>query len=207
MKQIYANLCGRSFIWAFFSLSSLNVIAQKHTPPVIPPWVNDQIKFIVHAPVVMPALLEQGKYDSLQNFLVNWSYSASPDRVLIFGGKVLLAMQTGVFPSMEFPCDALLYLSEYAKDLRDVQTKGARFSYLMELGHRYSYDATEDARQTLLFLQSWARAVLARRGLDASELLIAGVLAGDITDPVTEFYANRTVCPRIARIEDQLRRP
>lgn len=206
MKQIYSSLCGRSFILAFLSLSSLNVFAQKNTTPVIPPRVNDQIKFIVHAPVVMPALLEQRKYDSLQNFLFNWGYSAAPDRMLIFSGKVLLAMQTGVFPSMEFPCDGLLYLSEYAKALHDVQTKGAEFKYLMELGYRYSYDATEDVRPTLLFLQSWARGLLAQGGLDLSELFIARVLAGEITNPEASFHADRAVCPRIAQVEDQLRR-
>jgi hypothetical protein len=51
--------------------------------------------------------------------------------------------------------------SAYAKALHDVQAKGGEFKYLMVLDYRYTYDATEDMRRALLFMQSWARGTAA----------------------------------------------
>jgi hypothetical protein len=128
--------------------------AHKKMSQPFPRGFAEQTKFIVHAPVVLPALLRQQQYDSMKNYFANWERSRSPEEALIFGGKALLATETGKFSSLQLPCNCLLYLSDYAKALTDMQTEGALFKYHIVLSYRYTYDATEDFRKTLLFLQS-----------------------------------------------------
>src|ERR1700749_2301094 len=111
MKQIYSNLCGRWLIPTCLSLSCLNVFAQKNIPPALPPGFKEQTTYIVHAPVVLPELLQQQKYEAIKNYFANWESSRIPDQVFIFSGKVLLAMETNKFGSLNLPCDCLFYLS------------------------------------------------------------------------------------------------
>ena len=202
MKQIYSNLCGRWLIPTCLSLSCLNVFAQKNNPPVFPLGFKEQATYIVHAPVVLPELLQQQKYEAIRNYLANWESSQCPDHVFIFAGKALLAMETGKFRSFALPCDCLFYLSDYAKALTDIE--GSQFKYHMVLSTRYAYDATVEARKTYLFLQSWARVVLNTHQLDSSALFICRVLAGEIPDPKAALKANPSSCPRVSQLQDQL---
>ena len=173
-----------------------------HNPPALPPGFTQQTTYIVHAPVVLPELLQQQKYEAMKNYFANWETSRIPDQVFIFAGKALLAMETGKFTSLQLPCDCLFYLSDYARALTDMQ--GAQFKYHVVLNYRYAYDATEDARKTFLFLRSWARVLLSTRQLDSSALFICRVLAGEIPDPKAALKSNPSSCPRVSQLQDQL---
>ncbi len=202
MKQIYSNLCGRWLIPACLSLSCLNVFAQKNNPTALPRGFKEKTTYIVHAPVVLPELLQQHKYEAMKNFFANWATSSIPDESLIFGGKALLAMETGKFSSLQLPCDCLYYLSDYSKALTDIQE--GHFKYHMVLSERYTYDGTEDARKTFLFLRWWARTTLNSSRLDSTALFICRVLAGEINDPTTVLKKDPSSCPRISQLQSQL---
>lgn len=202
MKQIYSNLCGRWLIPTCLSLSCLNVFAQKNNPPALPRGFKEKTTYIVHAPVVLPELLQQYNYEAMKNFFANWATSSIPDESLIFSGKALLAMETGKFSSLQLPCDCLYYLSDYAKALTDIQE--GHFKYHMVLSERYTYDGTEDARKTYLFLRRWARTTLNSARLDSSALFICRVLAGEINDPKTVLKNDPSSCPRISQLQNQL---
>ncbi len=203
MKKIYPNR--RGWLIPLFPLCfALGSQAQEKAPPALSPRMSRQITFIVHAPVLLPAFLQQRSYDSMKNFLGNWKNSDYPSRELIFGAEALLAVETGKFSSYWLPCDCLYYLSDYSRELKNIATQGSQFRYLLKLTQPYSYDATQNARTLLLFLQSWARSLLLRPDLDPSELFVCRTLAGDIPDPQAALAADSQSCPRIALVEKDL---
>ena len=162
--------------------------------------MSRQTSFIVHAPVILPELLRQQRYDTIRNFLANWRNSDFPSLELIFSAEALLAIETGKFSSWMLPCDCLLFLSDYARELKNLDTQGSKFRYYLTLHPPYTYDATIEARNLILFIQSWARDQLSKPYLDNDEAFICHTLAGDISDPNTACENNPKACPRLAQI-------
>lgn len=158
------------------------------------------MSFITHAPVLLPELLKEQHYDTIRNFLINWRNSDHPSLELIFAADALLAIETGGFSSYPLPCDCQLYLSDYARELRNIDTQGSKFRYYMTVYPPYSYDATIEARSLILFIRSWARDLLSKPYLDKDELFICHTLAGDIPNPKTALDADPAACPRITHI-------
>ena len=163
-----------------------------------------QITYIVHAPVLLPELYNERRYETMQNFLTNWKNADYPSRELIFAAEVLLAIETGKFSTYWLPCDCLYYLSDYTRELRIAAQQDGKFRYYLKLTYPYSYDATANARSILLFIQSWARELLTRPGLDNDELYICRTLAGNISDPKTALRSDPDAAPRIAAQEKYL---
>jgi hypothetical protein len=157
-----------------------------------------QTSFITHAPVLLPSLLEERQFTTMKNFLTNWKTSAYPSQELIFAAEALLAIETGAFSSYLLPCDCLFFLSEYARELENLDTQGSRFRYYLPLDPPYRYDATIEARSFILFLHSWAEKLLQRPGITEDELFICRTIWGDISNPRNEARRNPASCPRIA---------
>ena len=125
MKKIYPNR--RGWLIPLLSLSFiLNSQAQEKAPPALSQHMSRQITFIVHAPVFLPALLQQRRYDNMKNFLGNWKNSDYPSRELIFGAEALLAVETGKFSSFWLPCDCLYYLSDYSREIKNIAIQGSQ---------------------------------------------------------------------------------
>ena len=198
MKHLYLNP-GRWLLTLCFFTCCLDAAAQKPTSPA--PWriSSANTSFITHAPVLLPELLKEQHYDTIRNFLANWRNSDYPSLELIFSAEALLAIETAKFSSYLLPCDCLLFLSDYARELKTLDTRGSKFRYYLRLTPPYSYDATIEARNLILFIRSWARDLLSKPYLDKDELFICRTLAGDIPDPKTAVYADPGSCPRIAR--------
>ena len=203
MKKFYQNSPSWILPILFLTLS-VRAVAQKETPPVLTPQMSRQITFIVHAPVVLPALLKQRDYQKMKNFLVNWRNAEYPSPELIFTAQALLAMETGKFSSFALSCDCLYYLTDYAKELKEVETPGSDFRYFLKLKPPYYYDATDNARQMILFLQSWARDIQKNNPVDSTGSFICRTVSGDITDPGAMLKAFPASCPRIAQAEKNL---
>src|SRR5579872_53653 len=164
MQKIYPNLT--RWLFPLFLLPwCLQVHAQHSLSPVLTGTTTRQISFIVHAPVVLPALLKQQQYENMRNYLDNWRNAEYPSLELIFSAEALLAIQTGRFASYFLPCDCLVYLSDYARELQDMTTQGGKFRYFLQLEPPYRYDATEEARNTIGFIRTWAHDLLAGPGL------------------------------------------
>ena len=199
MHKIYPNLSR----WLSFHLllCCLQVHAQHPLSPRLTATTNRQISFIVHAPVMLPALWKQQQYENLRNYLGNWRNAEYPSLELIFGAEILLAINTGTFAAYSLPCDGLVYLSDYARELQEVTTQGAKFKYYLQLKPPYRYDATEEARKTILIIQTWARDLLTRPGLKTDELFICRALAGEIPNPETALHADPGACPRLTRMQ------
>src|SRR6185437_7747531 len=132
---------------------------QKEVSSALTPLMSRQITFIVHAPVVLPSLLKERQYQKMKYFLINWKNAEYPSPELIFAAEALLAMQTGTFSSFALSCDCLYYLTDYAKELKEIETGGFSFRYYLKLKSPYYYDATDNARKTILFLKSWAQEI------------------------------------------------
>jgi hypothetical protein len=203
MKKIYPNP-GGWLIPALLLLPVLTAIAQEKPPPK-PSWLaSRQIAFIVHAPVLLPELYKGQQYETMHNFLTNWANSSYPSRELIFAADALLAIETGKFSAYSLPCDGLYYLQDYARELRLVAQQDPKFRYYLKLDYPYSYDATQQAKRILLFIQYWARELLARPYLDNDELYICRTLAGNVPDPQTTLRNDPQIAPRIARQQKDL---
>lgn len=198
MPKIYPNF-SRWLLPLYLLNCCLDADAQQSpSPDVHFRTATDQISFIAHAPVLLPALLKQRQYESIGNFLTNWRNAEYPSLELIFSAEALLAIETGRFSSYYLPCDCLIYLSDYARELKNATTQGGKFRYYLQLEYPYRYDATEEARMTLLFIQTWARNLEAKPGLDKDELFICHTLAGDIADPATVVQTDPGSCPRLS---------
>ena len=201
MKKFYPN----PPLWLFpiiLSAFCLRAEGQKEASPALTPLMSRQITFIVHAPVVLPALLKQRQYQKMKNFLVNWKNAEYPSPELIFAAEALLAMETGKLSSFALSCDCLYYLTDYAKELKEVESQ--RFRYYLKLKAPYYYDATDNARQTILFLQSWARDIQKNHPQDSTGSFISRTVSGDIADPKALLKAFPESCPRIAQAEKNL---
>ena len=194
MTPLYPNLC-RWILPLALIPCCLDTAAQKAPSPTQLSW---HTSFITHAPVLLPSLLDEGQFDTMKNFLGNWRNSQYPSLELIFSAEALLAIETGAFSSYLLPCDCLFFLSDYSRELNDVNTQGSRFRYYLKLDPPYTYDATIEARSLILFLHTWAQNLLQRPGLTEDELFICHTLAGDIPDPKAEARRHPASCPRIA---------
>jgi len=195
MKHLYLNL-GRWLLPLCFIPCCRDVAAQNAAESKPP----GQTSFIVHAPVLLPELLRQQRYDTIGFFLANWRNSDYPSLELIFSAEALLAIETGKFSSWMLPCDCLFFLSDYARELKNLDTQGSKFRYYLALHPPYTYDATIEARSLILFIRSWAREQLSKPYLDKDELFICHTLAGDIPDPKAAIKTDPEKCPRIAQI-------
>jgi hypothetical protein len=173
----------------------LDTSAQK---PLSPTQLSWHTSFITHAPVLLPSLLDDRQFDAMKNFLGNWRNSQYPSQELIFGAEALLAIETGAFSSYLLPCDCLFFLSDYARELKNLDAQGGKFRYYLKLDPPYTYDATIEARSLILFLRTWAQNLLQRPGLNQDELFLCRTLAGEIPDPNTEALRYPASCPRIA---------
>ena len=203
MKKLYPNLS----LWFFPVLVSAfctRANAQKVAPPALTQLMSRQITFIVHAPVILPSLLQQRQFQKMKNFLVNWKNADYPSPELIFGAEALLSMETGKFSSFGLSCDCMAYLTDYARELKEIGSYGEKFKYYLKLKPPYYYDATDNARKTIVFLQSWARDILRTRSPDSTGLFICRTLAGDIPDPKAALHASPQSCPRIVMAEKNL---
>ena len=185
-------------------LSQLRAAAHELRASELSRLNSRQISFIVHAPVLLPELYKEQRYETMQNFLTNWKNADYPSRELIFAAEALLAIETGKFSVYWLPCDCLYYLADYARELRVAARQDGKFRYYLNLTYPYSYDATENARSILLFIRSWARGLLARPGLDNDELYICRTLAGEISDPGTVLRSDPAAAPRIVAEEKYL---
>jgi hypothetical protein len=203
MKKIYPTL-GGWLIPALLLSPILHATAQNGASSQLSRLRSRQISFIVHAPVLLPELYKEQRYEAMQNFLANWKTADYPSRELIFAAEALLAIETGKFSAYWLPCDCLYYLAGYARELRVATRQDGKFRYYLKLTYPYSYDATENARSILLFIRSWARELVARPGLDNDELYICRTLAGDIPDPRTALRSDPATAPRIAALEKTL---
>ena len=202
MKKIYS--LRRSWFILLLLLYALKGDAQKKASPEIQTQVASQVTFIVHAPVVLPALLERRQYDTIGYYLQNWKNSYYPNLEYIFAMQVLLAIQSDKYKSFQLPFDCLNYLSTYAKQQTAMLTKGDAFRYYIKLDSRYSYDATEDARRIMLFITSWSKELIKTRKLTTSQLFICRTLSGDITAPWEEFRSYPEICPDLEQVQQQL---
>lgn len=203
MIKIYSRK-SRWFIPVLLLLSGLNCYAQKMAPPGTYGKFAGRLSFIIHAPVVLPALLQRQQYDTMNNYLVNWKNEDFSNRELIFSLQALLAIQTGKYASFQLPYDCLLYLSDYARELSTMERKGDAFRYYIRLDARYTYDATDDVRKTLLFIKSWAKQLQNTRTISKSELFICRTLSGEITDPELTYEINPALYPDIEHVQELL---
>jgi hypothetical protein len=143
-------------------------------------------------------LLDKRQFRTMKNFLDNWRESQYPSLELIFSAEALMAIETGGFSSYLLPCDCLYFLSDYARELKNLNTQGGKFRYYLKLAPPYTYDATIEARSFILFLQTWAQDLLQRPGLTEDERFICRTLTDDIPDPQAEARRSPAACPRIA---------
>jgi hypothetical protein len=218
MKKIYPSL-GGWLIPALLLSPFLHAAAQEDSSPVLTQLratakevhASDlsrlrfnQITFIIHAPVLLPELYSEQRYETMHNFLVNWKNASYPSRELIFAAEALLAIETGKFSAYWLPCDCLYYLEDYARELQLVSQQDPKFRYYLKLDYPYSYDATRQAQRILLFIRSWARELLSRPGLKNDELYICRTLAGDIPHPKITLRSDPTAAPRISKLENDL---
>ncbi|MDR3711453.1 MAG: hypothetical protein P4L51_01455 [Puia sp.] len=171
-----------------------------HTPQVTPP-VNAQrnprnrpdtvgridyyrqIRYLHKAAFILPGLLKDGQTRQVRNFLENWKRSETPSDELIFSIGALLDMENGTWSMLNLPCDAFYFLDDYARELKEATDGTSGFRYSIVVSATYSYDATPEARQLLVFIRSWALRLLASRQLDAEETFLCHVFAGDILRP------------------------
>lgn len=160
-----------------------------------------QLKFILRAPEVLPQLAEQQQWTEMRNFLDNWNSSNLASKELIFPLESLLSIQTGRPASMKEYCDALLYLSDYSKELKNLSNNNGRFKYFVHVGDHLSYDATANARQVLLFICSWAKKLLKTAHLTSEEYFFCRVFSGVIDDPIAYYKSYPKDCPAIAAMQ------
>ncbi len=180
MKNIYTISSDWLLMLVLFVMPCLGSYAQKKIPPDISREIAARTKFITHAPILLPLFLREKKWDSIDNFLINWSQDPFASQELVFGAQSLLAIERGKFTSSQLPCDILFYLSDYAKELKIINRRNSQFKYFIELKYPYSYDATEVARTMILFIQSWA---VHLHPADPTALFICRVLSGEISNP------------------------
>ena len=92
-----------------------------------------QIKFVVHAPGLLPGLAAQERWTEMKNFLGNWSNEPNASKELIFSLEMLLTIQNDHPAAIDAPCDVLLYLSDYSKELKSTLNDNGRFKYFVQL--------------------------------------------------------------------------
>jgi len=201
MKQIYFRSCSRWLILALFLLPWLSSYAQKTNVLALQRVYARQIKFITHAPVLLPGLFQKQQYDSIRNFLTNWENSDLSSEELIFSLRVLLAIETRQSSTFQLPCDCMFYLSDYARELHDMEACGAQFKYYLKLQRSYVYDATEEVYKLLRFIRSRALSLERNGSLDDTALFFCRVLSGEFRNPRAVLKANPEYCPRIVRME------
>ena len=163
-----------------------------------------RIKFIVHAPVLVPELLAEGRWDQMRNFLENWKNSPAPSNELIFSLEALMNIESRNSTPAALPCDVLYYLDDYAKELKNSDVQAQKFRYYVRLDLRYSYDGTADARKILQFTRSWAIRLLTTRQLGVMELFLCRVFAGEIGNPSSYYMQNKIDYPAIAKIQNNI---
>src|SRR5579872_4227373 len=138
-------------------------LAQKKAPAAASYEYYPKIRFIHEAPVMIPGLVKEGKWDLVQNYIENWKRSDVPNDELIFGISSLSAIENNRFSIFQLPCDYLYFLDDYARELKNIDDHSARFRYYIQVTEKYSYDATQEARRLILFLRSWSRRLIATR--------------------------------------------
>jgi hypothetical protein len=139
----------------------------------------------------VPQLVQEGKWGQLQNFLENWRRSDAPSDELIFGISVLSSIENKKFTVYQLPCDVFRFLDDYARELKTAEESPTSFSYSIRLPARRWFDASEDARKLLFFIQSRARQLIATWPAGSTESFICHVLAGDIRYPTSDLRRNK----------------
>jgi hypothetical protein len=163
-----------------------------------------KVRFIREAPVIIPGLVREGKWELVQNFIENWKRSDLPNDEMIFSLNTLSAIENKKFSVFQLPCDYLFFLEDYARQSENLQAHPVKFRYYIRLSAGYSYDATEDARELLLFTHSWAKRLLATRALDSTESFLCQVLAGTVQHPRSFFQTNKENYPSLNIFEQNL---
>jgi hypothetical protein len=177
--------------------------AQKRHRPDSLMLYYQQIKFIVHAPELLPRLAEQKQWAEMKNFLDNWSDAESSSRELIFSLETLLAIETHS-ALLQPPCDVLLYLADYSKELKNTINHNDKFKYFIQLPLRNRYDATGNAERVLVFTRSWARQLLQAGHLNGTELFLCRAFAGETDDPVSYYQSNPAVYPALLNLQEMI---
>jgi len=151
------------------------------------------IRFMVKAPVMLPALYKAGKLNEIKNFADNWGQSPMPSDEFIFAIHVLIAAQNNNVSIHQMPWDYMRLLDSYAKELANANNASKTFKYYIKLpGSFYTYDATNDALKLLQFLQAWANNVMeAQKLTDSTSLFVCRVFAGSISTPSSYFKLNK----------------
>jgi len=166
--------------------------------------VYTQLNFIIQAPAVLPALLIDAKWDQMENFIENWKNAPIPNEELIFSIETLLAIQQNNFSEKKIPCDFFYYLTDYAKELNNIESRSSKFRYYVKVDFKLYYDATSNARETILFTQAWAKKLIATKQLDNTSLFFCKIFAGEIVDPYSYYQANKANLPTIAQFVNNL---
>jgi hypothetical protein len=199
----YSFLHKTTLLWLTL-LPVLYSCAQKNTDLTRSGTYYPKIRFIAHAPSLLPELLAASQWGPMSNFLENWKNSTTASNELIFGIEALMTIESRNSIPSPLPCDILFYLDDYARELKKMDDPSAHFNYLIRLDIRYNYDATADAIKVLQFTRSWARRLLATRKLDDSQWLLCQVLAGKIDNPVAWYEQHKESYPAIARIQNNV---
>jgi hypothetical protein len=190
---------------ALFLLVTLDSDAQQKAAPALSPEYYSKIKFIAHAPVLLPELLANTQWDQMRNFLENWKNAPGASEEIIFSIEALMTIESQNSSPARLPCDLLFYLDDYARELNNLDAQPEKFRYYIRLDFIHSYDATTDVAKTLRFTRSWAQRMLATRKLDDMELFLCQVFAGKIDNPGHYYAQNKKSYPAIAKIQDNLR--
>ncbi|MFT3855931.1 MAG: hypothetical protein QM733_24860 [Ilumatobacteraceae bacterium] len=196
MKQVYPYLYRWWLVPLILLFLSLSVHAQRYQNSTIPYSDRRQIQFLSSAPVLVPALVQQEKFDSLDNFLNNWYDAGCPRPELIFSIGLLAAVQTRTTSGYPMPWDCIHEFTAYSRLLKDVTGEGEQFDKVVMLDY-VKYDASDNLRVLMLFLQKWAQSLETLPVLDSAESFYCRVFAGEITRPKAMFNQNPARYPAI----------
>jgi hypothetical protein len=186
----------------FFSVLAFHFSAaqKKHSGDSVMTYYPE-IKFILHAPELLPRLADQQQWTEMRNFLDNWSHSPFASRELIFALQTLLSIQINQHGQVQPHCDALLYLQDYSRELKNTVNHNTRFKYFIQLPDHYRYDATAGAGQTLIFIRSWAKKLLQSPHLSAEQIFLCRVFSGVIDDPLSYYKSNPKAYPSLIPLQ------
>jgi len=173
------------------SLSLLAACPNSYAQKLSPVQSFPQARFIITAPVLVPQLVQERKWEQLDNFLENWRRSGASSDELIFSISVLSAIENKMFTVAQLPCDGFRFLDDYAWESKMAEESPASFSYSIRLPGRHWYDASGDARKLLLFIQAWARRLMVSWAAGSTELFICQVMAGEIRYPTSDLIRNK----------------
>ncbi len=150
-----------------------------------------KIQFIQEASFILSQSLKEENWIQIENFTENWKTSETPSDELIFSINALLAIQNNKFSVVQFPCDFMYLLEDYAKELKNANENSSTFKYNIKLTTKYRYDATADVQKLQKVLQTWSLRLQAGRKLSRTELFLCRVFSGEIAHPRTAFESDK----------------